>query len=103
MKFYKNSKPKKNIDLLEHASFDMASIDQKMSFKERSWKNFLKRNYERTSWYYNDMKELAETDKKVENEFEAAKKIMVGTVVGNYKKKIQGLKNNTNKRFNEMK
>ena len=31
-----------------------------MSFKERSWKNFLKRNYERTSWYYNDMKELAE-------------------------------------------
>ena len=59
-KILENLKKEKNIDLLQDANFDMTTIDQKMSFKERSWKNYLRRNYERTSWYYKDMKDLAE-------------------------------------------
>lgn len=90
----------KKIDLIKDATFDMATADQKMSFKERSWRNFLRRNYERTSWYYNDMKELAEGTQKTDNEFDAAKKIMVGTVVGNYQNKINQLKNITTQKFN---
>jgi len=30
-----------------------------MTFKERAWNNFLRRNFERTEWYFNDVKRLA--------------------------------------------
>jgi len=45
----------------------------------------LRRNYERVKWYYDDTKDISQgktTDKMTDEE--AAKKIMIGTIVGNY-------------------
>lgn len=42
-------KEKKNIDILNIAQ--EKELTNK-SFKERAWINFLKKNYERTIWYY---------------------------------------------------
>ena len=73
-----------------------------MTFKERAWNNFLRRNFERTEWFYSDVKRLSQEEIQL-NEFEAAKEIMKGTILGNYKKKISNLKVNTPEEFKKMK
>ena len=46
----------KNIDMLK--IMDLENND-KMTFKERAWNNFLRRNFEKTKWYYDDVKNMA--------------------------------------------
>lgn len=48
-------KDKKNIDILDIAQ--EKDLTNK-SFKERAWVNFLKKNYERTIWYYEQVVSL---------------------------------------------
>lgn len=94
-------KEKKNIDILE-LSKDV-DVSNK-SFKERAWINFLKKNYERTIWYYQQIKDMTEGKNASNlNDFDAAKEIMVGTIVGNYQKKLNSLKNITPAEFQKMK
>ena len=91
----------KKIDLL--AITDTKGDESKLSFKERAWNNFLRHNYERTKWFYDDVKNLAESDNKKLSAFEAAKKIGVGTIVGNYQMKLMNLKNLTVEKFRKIK
>lgn len=94
-------KEKKNIDILELSK--EVDVSNK-SFKERAWINFLKKNYERTIWYYQQIKDMTEGKNASNmNDFDAAKEIMVGTIVGNYQKKLNSLKNITPAEFQKMK
>ena len=92
-------KAKKGIDLL---SFDTDS--NKLSFKEKAEQTFLKRNLERVKWYYEDIKNMAEgkTPEKL-SEFEAAKKIGTGTIMGNYNQRIMSLTKITEGVFQDIK
>lgn len=86
-------KEKKNVDILNIAQEKELS---NKSFKERAWINFLKKNYEKTIWYYQQVVQLAsgQSDGKM-GDIDAAKQIMIGTIVGNYQKKLNALKNIT--------
>ncbi len=78
------------------------SQSTKQTFKERAWTNFLRRNFERTKWYFDDIEKLSESNVLL-NEFDAAKEIMKGTILGNYRKKISNLKVNTELEFKKQK
>lgn len=70
----------KNINIRELTSEQDLS---NKSFKERAWLNYLRKNYERIVWYYD---QVASMTKGKENlgDFDAAKQIMIGTIKGNY-------------------
>ncbi len=95
-------KSEKKVDLLKLT--DLSSDETKLSFKQRAWNNYLRRNCDRIKWFYDDVKEMAsgKTAEKL-NSFEAAKKIGVGTIVGNYKTKVMNLKNITGPVFKKIK
>lgn len=83
---------------------DETQDESKLTFKERAWNNFLRRNYDRTIWYYNQIKDASlGKDSKNKSDFDAAKQIMIGTIVGNYKNKLNSLKNVTPQVFSKMK
>lgn len=94
-------KEKKKIDILEVGKdTDLTG----KSFKERAWLNFLKKNYERTNWYYSQVHDLASgINDGAKGDFDAAKQIMIGTIVGNYQKKLNALKNITPQHFSKLK
>lgn len=94
-------KEKKNVDILNIAQDKELS---NKSFKERAWVNFLKKNYEKTIWYYQQVVQLAsgQSDGKM-GDIDAAKQIMIGTIVGNYQKKLNALKNITPQEFSKLK
>lgn len=87
-------KAEKNIDLLA------METSEKASFKERAQQNFQRRILDRVKWYYDDILKIlqGETAQKV-SEFDAAKKIALGTIMGNYNKKISQLKGITVQEF----
>ncbi len=60
----------KDLDMLKIMDL---SVNEKMSFKERAWNNFLRRNFERTQWYYDDVKKMAKGETKNLDAFEASK------------------------------
>lgn len=62
------------------------------------------RDLTRVSWFYNDVQSIASgNDASKENQFEAAKRIGMGTIVGNYQQKANALKNITPDEFKKIK
>lgn len=63
-----------------------------------------KRNFERTIWYYEDVKKIAAGDTAGQlSSFEAAKRIGLGTIVGKYAQKAFALKKITPEEFENIK
>ena len=89
----------KTIDVL-----DIEKYEKQTSFKDKALANLIKRNYGRIKWFYDDMKAIAEGDvAKTLNEYEAAKKIGTGTIVGNYMQKTLNLKKLATSDFKRIK
>ena len=90
---------KEGIDLL-----DINPITEDMSFKDKAKQTMLRNNYNRIKWFYDDVKLIV--DGKISNnmnEFDAAKKIGIGTIMGNYKQKLLNLKSITLEKFKHKK
>lgn len=49
------------------------------SFKERAWLNYLRKNYERIVWYYDQVVSMTKGKENLAD-FDAAKQIMIGTI-----------------------
>ena len=84
----------KGIDLLSIIQDD--KYNKKESFKQKAWKNYIKNNFGRVKWYYDDIKNIAEGNwqKKID-EFDKAKLIGIGTIVGSYAQKVLSINNNS--------
>lgn len=62
------------------------------------------RDLTRVTWFYNDVQSIASgKDASKEGQFEAAKRIGMGTIVGNYQQKANALKNITPEEFGKIK
>jgi len=56
-----------------------------LSFFQRTIQNLIKYSLSRASWYYEDIKLLADGKNVSDlNEYDAAKRIGIGTIVGKY-------------------
>lgn len=65
-------------------------------FKNQAFRNMMKRQYDRMKWYFDDVKNIADGKLKAQtDQFEAAKLIGLGTIVGGYNQKILRLKHIT--------
>lgn len=63
-----------------------------------------KRNFERTVWFYDDVKKIASGDTAgALSDFEAAKRIGLGTIVGKYQQKAFALKKISAEEFDKIK
>lgn len=83
----------KGIDLMNIIDDD--SYDKKESFKERAWRYYIKNNFGRLKWYYDDIKNLAKGNWQTKiDEFDMAKRIGIGTIVGSYAQKVLNINNN---------
>jgi len=55
-----------------------------MTFKDKAWNNYVKNKYGRIKWFYEDIKKTAMGNNIKEiNQFDAAKNIALGTIMGN--------------------
>lgn len=82
-------KAAKKIDLL---NLEELKESEDISFGERAFINYIKHTVSRAAWYYEDVKLLAEgKSAKDLNEFDAAKRIGIGTIVGKYHQKAFAL------------
>lgn len=91
-------KEAKGIDLLDLNSPSKVEL----SFYQRALNNFLKHTASRAAWFYEDIKLLAAGKAAKDlNEFDAAKKIGLGTVVGKYHQRAFALKGFTVEEFQQ--
>lgn len=92
-------KESKGIDIMAKAKdIKFASLYEKFQFIVN------KRNFERTIWYYEDVKKIAAGDTAGQlSNFEAAKRIGLGTIVGKYAQKAFALKKITPEEFETIK
>ena len=83
-------KEDKGVDLLKIEYMD---AQEGLSFGQLAFNNYLKHTVVRAAWFYEDMKHLAtgKTPKEL-SEFDAAKRIGIGTIVGKYHQKAFALK-----------
>jgi len=89
----------KGVDVFDNGNnTKFETFFQKVEFKVN------RRNFERIIWYFEDVKKIAEgqTVGKL-SQFEAAKRIGLGTIVGRAAQKAFGLKNIGSEEFNQIK
>lgn len=88
----KEVKEAKGIDLLNLGALNEKQ-GESISFGQRAMNNYLKHTAVRAAWFYEDIKLLANGKSAKElNEFDAAKRIGIGTIVGKYHQKAFALK-----------
>ncbi len=90
-------KDEKGIDLLS-----VAKEEENMSFKKRAENIQLKHKYSRIKWFYEDIKKITESGDKI-SEFDAAKRIGMGTILGNRNQRLMNLKTITVGEFKKIK
>jgi hypothetical protein len=94
-------KKQKNVDILKVKDLDPS--EEGLTFGQRAFRNYLKYNVQRGEWYYEEFKLLAEgKSPKDLNEFDAAKRIGIGTITGKYHQKALALKGITIDDFKKL-
>lgn len=83
---FQELKEVKNVDLLK--ALNEEEVVETHNFKEKAWLNFVKQKYGRIKWFYDDIKNTALGNNiKLLDQFEAAKRISLGTIFGNVQQK----------------
>lgn len=89
---FEQVKKEKGIDLLKDAQ-NQDQEPEGLTFHQRALRNLIKHTLSRAVWFYDDVKLLAEGKSPKElNEYDAAKRIGIGTIVGKYHQKALALK-----------
>ena len=85
-------KKEKGIDLIKESA-GQDEEPEGLSFHQRALRNLMKHTLSRAVWFYDDVKLLAEGKSPKElSEYDAAKRIGIGTIVGKYHQKALALK-----------
>jgi len=85
-------KKEKGIDIIKESA-GQGDEPEGLSFHQRALRNLIKHTLSRAVWFYDDVKLLAEGKSPKElNEYDAAKRIGIGTIVGKYHQKALALK-----------
>lgn len=95
------TKQEKGIDVLK---IQELKLKDGATFYERVFYNYLRRKVSRAAWFYEDIKKLSKGNStKNQSEFDAAKRIGIGTIVGKYQQKAFALKEFTVEEFLRVK
>jgi len=89
---FEQVKKEKGIDLVKESA-GQGNEPKGLSFHQRALRNLIKHSLSRAVWFYEDVKLLAQGKSPKElNEYDAAKRIGIGTIVGKYHQKALALK-----------
>lgn len=94
-------KKERGIDILNSKEVDDAP--EGLTFHQRALRNLVKHTLSRAAWFYEEIKLLAEGKSPKElSEYDAAKRIGIGTIVGKYHQKALALKGITVDEFKKL-
>lgn len=96
-------KKEKGIDLMVERKELSEDDFSKLTFFQRCMQNLIKYSLSRAQWFYEDVKLMAQGKQVSDlNEYDAAKRIGLGTIVGKYQQKALALKGITVDEFKKI-